>query len=95
MTPLGRPGNVPSSGGAKSGDEESDGGDAGGKRDADFFDRMTRAKSESGETPPGGREAHNDNTPFDEKAWRRKYMREYMAKKRARMKDQQSKGQAG
>lgn len=54
---------------------------------------MTRAKSESGQPPE--REGHNDNTPFDEKAWRRKYMREYMAKKRARMKDQQSKGQAG
>jgi hypothetical protein len=69
------------------------GGDAGGKRDADFFDRMTRAKDESGQPPE--RDGHNDNTPFDEKAWRRKYMREYMARKRQRLKESRSKDQAG
>jgi hypothetical protein len=28
----------------------------------------------------------NDNTPFDEKAWRRKYMRNYMREWRRRVK---------
>jgi hypothetical protein len=47
---------------------------------------VTRAKSVSaaGDPPPDA--PHNDNIPFDAKAWRRKYMRKYMAERRERMK---------
>ena len=58
-------------------------GDDGGKRDADIFKRMKAKKD--GQPPPG--EAHNDNTPFDEKAWRREYMRLYMRAKRQRLRE--------
>ena len=51
-------------------------GDDGGKRDADFS-----AMSEAKPQEPG-----NDNQPFDEKKWRKDYMREYMRKKRERLK---------
>ena len=37
------------------------------------------------ETRPDQKEA-DDDAPFDEKAWRRKYMRLYMKKRRERMK---------
>jgi hypothetical protein len=51
-------------------------GDDGGKRDADFSAGMSEAKPQE----PG-----NDNQPFDEKKWRKDYMREYMRKKRERL----------
>ena len=38
---------------------------------------------------PGERQSdgpHDDNAPFDPKAWRRKYMRKYMAARREREK---------
>ena len=50
----------------------------GGKRDADAFDGMSKSK-------PGEPPAANDNQPFDEKAWRKNYMREYMRRKRERL----------
>lgn len=56
------------------------GGDDGGKRDADSTIGMTEAKK-----PP-----HNDNEPaepFDEKAWRKEYMKLYMRKKRERLRE--------
>jgi hypothetical protein len=52
-------------------------GDDGGKRNADFIERMSGDKRQE----PG-----NDNAPFDEKAWRREYMKLYMRKKRERLK---------
>ena len=52
---------------------------------ADNFKRM---KAKDGQPPPGGRQPHaNDNTPFDEKEWRRKYMRPYMRKWRAKRRE--------
>ena len=50
-------------------------GDDGGKRDADFS-AMSGAKPQ---------DPSNDNQPFDEKKWRKDYMREYMRKKRERL----------
>ena len=44
---------------------------------------MSRAKDESGEPPPG-RDGQRQDKPFDEKAWRRKYMKMYMQRKRER-----------
>jgi len=38
---------------------------------------MSKAKSQ---------EPSNDNAPFDEKAWRKEYMKLYMRKKRERLK---------
>ena len=52
-------------------------GDDGGKRDADSLASMSKAKSQ---------EPSNDNAPFDEKAWRKEYMKLYMRKKRERLK---------
>ena len=53
-------------------------GDDGGKRDADGAAGMTEARD---------RKPHNDNTPFDEKAWRKEYMKLYMRKKRERLRE--------
>jgi hypothetical protein len=47
---------------------------------------MARPKDESGEPPPG-RDGQPHNTPFDEKAWRRKYMKMYMRAKRQRLRE--------
>ena len=44
-------------------------------------------RHDQGMKPPDGG-PHNDNTPFDPKAWRRKYMRKYMAERRKREKAQ-------
>jgi hypothetical protein len=51
-------------------------GDDGGKRDADSSAGMSEA-----------RKPLNDNTPFDEKAWRKEYMKLYMRKKRERLRE--------
>ena len=42
-------------------------------------------RRDQGDKPPDDG-PHNDNTPFDPKAWRRKYMRKYMAERRKREK---------
>ena len=52
-------------------------GDNGGKKDAGVSASMSEGKRQQ----PG-----NDNAPFDEKAWRREYMKLYMRKKRERLK---------
>jgi hypothetical protein len=39
-------------------------------------------------------QAANDNQPFDEKKWRKDYMREYMRKKRERLRLAKLKSQA-
>lgn len=36
----------------------------------------------------------NDNRPFDEKQWRKAYMRDYMRKKRERLRAAKLKGEA-
>ena len=53
---------------------------------ADNFKRM---KAKKGQPPPGGdsQAHHNDNTPFDAKEWRKKYMRDYMRRKRQRLRE--------
>ena len=56
-------------------------GSNGGKRDADAFDGMSKGKSKQ----TGAPSAANDNQPFDEKTWRKNYMREYMRRKRQRL----------
>jgi hypothetical protein len=43
-------------------------------------------RRDQGEGPPPDDGPHNDNAPFDPKAWRRKYMRKYMAERRKREK---------
>jgi hypothetical protein len=46
--------------------------------------RMSCAKGD--QRPPPDDAPLNDNAPFDPKAWRRKYMRKYMAERRKREK---------
>jgi hypothetical protein len=47
-------------------------------------DAVCRRHDQGVKPPDDG--PHNDNAPFDPKAWRRNYMRKYMAERRKRAK---------